>query len=218
MFGGKTTVEMNRFDFSKLFGRFHNGSGPPENPVFQLVDIPVVFHVLPNQHNGGMGSPSMTQKQRDFMINKTNQLYNIYDKETKMSVQFATFVSDETIVHDDFVSFVDCGYINQVDLRSMVVKAQDWEYKFHTFICESNQFSGQAAFPRDYAVTDPLHNALLIDYRAVACYDEDGSFLCEPTNGKQVSHTRWWRSRSAVLAHEIGSFRLATDAGSVEVS
>jgi Pregnancy-associated plasma protein-A len=50
-----------------------------------------------------------------------------------------------------------------------------------------------------------VHNLLRVDYRALACYDDDGNFLCELTSdGQQVSHTRWWRTRSVVVAHEIG--------------
>jgi Pregnancy-associated plasma protein-A len=38
----------------------------------------------------------------------------------------------------------------------------------------------------------------------VACYDDNNNFLCKLTNGTQVSNTRWWRSKSRVVAHEFG--------------
>jgi len=72
-------------------------------------------------------------------------------------------------------------------------------------VCESTKFSGKATGPAEYSVTSALHNTFCVDYRALACYDEDGNFLCELSNqGEKVSHTRWWRTRSVVMAHEIG--------------
>ncbi len=64
--------------------------------------------------------------------------------------------------------------------------------------------SGLASFPTDYSVTSPSHNLLCIEYRAIPCKDTQGEFICNPTNGKNVSNTRWWRARGNVLAHEIG--------------
>jgi hypothetical protein len=45
---------------------------------------------------------------------------------------------------------------------------------------------------------------IILDYRAMACYDDDRNFLCDLTDGEEVSHTRWWVARSATLAHEFG--------------
>lgn len=172
--------------------------------AYTLVDMPIVFHILSNQNNGGLGNPSLTPSQRDFAIKMTSSLYNVYDKQTKASVQFATFIANQTIHHDYVTTTKDCSDMSEDAFNSIVTQVDEWEFKFHAIVCESNQFSGRASFPTDYYVTHPLHNAILVDYRAFACHDEVGNFLCDLVNGEPVSHTRWWRSRSTVMAHEIG--------------
>jgi Pregnancy-associated plasma protein-A len=48
-------------------------------------------------------------------------------------------------------------------------------------------------------------SAVIMDYRAFACYDQAGNFLCPvTTNGTKVSNAKWWVSQSKVLAHEFG--------------
>jgi hypothetical protein len=172
--------------------------------AYQLVDMPIVFHILPHQNNGGLGNPSLTDRQRDFAINMTNNQYKVYDKQTQTSVQFATFVANQTIVHEYVKPMADCGDLSDALIQGLVTKAAEWEYKFHVFVCESTQFSGLASLPSDYDVTSPYHNLIRVDYRAFACHDEEGNFLCDLSNGKQVSHTRWWRTRSKVISHEFG--------------
>ena len=44
------------------------------------MDVQVVFHILSNQDNGAKGKPSLTEAQRVYLLEKTNRLYNIYDK------------------------------------------------------------------------------------------------------------------------------------------
>ena len=80
--------------------------------AYQLVDMPIVFRILPHQNNGGLGNPLMTRRQRDFAINMTNQLYNVDDKHTKTSVQFATFVANQTIVHNNITTTTDCSALS----------------------------------------------------------------------------------------------------------
>jgi Pregnancy-associated plasma protein-A len=146
----------------------------------------------------------MTNKQRDFATNETNRLYNIYDKQSKQSIQFASFVTSDTIVHRNFTFKGDCDDLSDAQIKSIVTRAVDWQFKMHVVVCEFALFSGLASFPFDYDVTDPQHNLFRIDHRALACYDDDGNFLCKPTLGRNVSYTRWWRTRSSTLAHEIG--------------
>jgi Pregnancy-associated plasma protein-A len=188
--------------FQKMLG--WAGTDAIDNYLYQLVDIPIVYHILPNQDNGSSGRPSLTVPQRDFATNMTNQLYNIYDKQTKESVQFASFVTDQTIDHIYMKSTQDCSALSEAVMESMVMQAEEWEYKLHVLVCETTEFSGLASFPQDYDVTSPLHNLIRVDFRAFACYDEEGNFLCDLVNGEQVSHTRWWRTRSTVVAHETG--------------
>jgi hypothetical protein len=178
------------------------------NPAYSLVNMPVVYHVMTGQHipksNAALDAvrPSATAKQLAFMTEKTNELYNIYDKVSKTSVQWASFVHDQTIYHNNYIFNKDCSSLS--DYTSIVTKASEWQFKLHVIICESTQWSGVASFPNAYAVTDVKHNVVRVEYRAVACYDDKNEFLCDQTNGKNVSHTRWWRTRSTVLAHELG--------------
>lgn len=197
--------QMTRRDFSSIIRSIlgRNFKQDSNDPAFRLVDIPIVYHILPNQDGGGEGHPSLTDQQREHTTQMTNILFDIYDKQTKTSVQFASFATDETITHENFTVDRDCSQLSADELGSIVTKAEEWEYKIHMIVCESASFSGRANFPRMYSVDDPLHNAIRIDYRAFACYDDDGNFLCELTNGEEVSHSRWWRTRSAVVAHEI---------------
>jgi Pregnancy-associated plasma protein-A len=173
--------------------------------MYQLRDIPIVYHVLPNQDNGGPGIPSLTLLQAAFATNTTNKLFTIYDRQSKESIEFATFRTSEIIEHADISFDGDCGALSAGLIRDIVASTSDWMFQFHAIVCESNQFSGRASITDTFSPTDPQHNVVLLDYRALACYDDDRNFLCEPNaNGELVSHARWWRSRSAVLAHEIG--------------
>jgi hypothetical protein len=170
---------------------------------YSLQDVPMVFHILVNQNNGGTGKPSLTALQRSHIINQTNKLFNVYDKKTKTSAQFATFIDGGSITHTASIN-KDCGNLSSSEFASVVTKATEWRFKFHVLVCETVQFSGRASFPSTFAVDHPQHNAMLVDYRAIACYDDSGNFLCDLVNGQQVSHTRWWRTRSVVVAHELG--------------
>lgn len=181
------------------------------NPAWTLVDVPIVYHVLTQQHipkaNATLDAvrPSATAAQIEFMTNMTNKLYNIYDKNSQTSVQWASFVTDQVIYHNDLIINGDCdNALSSSNYNSIIQDATDWQFKLHAIICESTQWSGVASFPNNYAETSVLHNMVRIEYRAVACYNEAGDFLCDLTNGQQVSHTRWWRTRSTVLAHEFG--------------
>jgi Pregnancy-associated plasma protein-A len=171
--------------------------------AYRLVDIPLVYHVLSNQ-GSQKTRPSMTDAQRGQATNATNQRYSIYDKRSKQSIQFASFVTNDTIVHRNFTFKGDCRDLSDAQLKSIVTRAEDWQFKMHVVVCEFADISGTASFPFDFGVTDPQHNLLRVDHRALACYDDDGNFLCNPTLGQNVSYTRWWRTRSNVLAHEIG--------------
>jgi Pregnancy-associated plasma protein-A len=171
--------------------------------AYRLIGIPLVYHVLPNQ-GSQQKRPSMTNEQRDFATNETSRLYNIYNKRTKRLVQFASFVTNDTIVHSNFTTKDDCFDLSSAQLSSIVTRAADWQFKMHVIVCEFAQVSGVATLPFNFRATDPQHNLLRVDHRALGCYTDDGTFLCNLTNGQQVSHSRWWRTRSHVLAHEIG--------------
>jgi Pregnancy-associated plasma protein-A len=162
-----------------------------------------VYHILPNQGRG-IQRPYVTEAQRQYSTNWTNQLYNIYDKRLKRSVQFVSFVTNTTIVHDDFKTTRDCKWLTRRELGPLVRKVPDWQFKMHAIVCELRDMSGLASSPLFYRPNNPMHNLFRLDYRALACTDNNGNFMCNLTNGQPVSHSRWWRSRSAVLAHEMG--------------
>jgi Metallo-peptidase family M12 len=214
---------MTRSDLSTLFrslleqllGGGGDGDGGPiigdNSKLYQLVKVPIVYHILTNQNAGGARRPSMTTRQRDFATQMTNRLYNIYDRRSKQSLQFASFVSDSTIVHNNVRYNDDCVKLVGTQTLSNIVKtASEWEFKMHVLVCETTTVSGQASFPDQYSPTHVLHNLALVDFRALACYDESGAFLCDSDNStvadgsSKVSHTRWWRTGSKVVAHEFG--------------
>jgi Metallo-peptidase family M12 len=185
---------------------------------YQLVNISLVYHLLPQQGVGAevarqgnnetlRTGPIMTDAQRDFATKATNRLYQIYDKKSKQSLQFASFVTyPTTIVHDDFITTKDCTELSPGDIESIVTVVPGWEYRMHVIVCELASISGRASFPTSYIATDPQHNVAVVDYRALACYDDQtGTYLCNNTiTNTNISHTRWWRTRSTVVAHEFG--------------
>ena len=197
-----TIIDWILFPFRFLASLFFGQSDTFEE--YQLVNVPLVYHVMTNQDNGGVASPSLTNDQRDYATHITNQMYRIYDKQTRQTIQFASFVIEGTLFHDIALTG-DCRSMNEDDMASVVQTVQDWQFKLHVIVCESNQMSGIASFPETYKPTSPLHNLVRMDYRAFACHDDHGNFLCEPSaNGQNSSHTRWWRTRSVVVAHEFG--------------
>jgi hypothetical protein len=172
--------------------------------VYTLRGLPIVYHILQNNNNGGTGNPTATAAQLDFTTNMTNRLYTIYDKTTKTSLSWATFVTSQTVVHSQSINY-DCDDLSDNDFQNIVTKVSEWQFKLHAIICESNNWSGVASFPGWYSVTHVLHNVVRIDWRALASRDDYGNFLATPSiNGQNISFTRWWRTRSTVLAHEFG--------------
>ena len=203
---------------------------------YQLVNISLVYHLLPQQGIGAeivregnndietfppLTGPIMTDAQRDFATQATNRLFQIYNKKSKQTLPFASFVTyPTTIVHDNFITTKDCSRLNANDIESLVTIVPEWESRMHVLVCELASISGLATFPSSYPVDDPQHNVLRVDYRTLACYDDrTGDFLCQTTNNNnnnnntnhtttntttQSSHIRWWRNRSVVIAHEIG--------------
>lgn len=180
-----------------------------QSPAYSLVDLPIVYHVLTKQHIPKADPtldavrPSATAAQLAFMTNKTNELFNIYSKVSKTSAHWASFIHSQTIYHVD-VFEKDCSELTSTEIDGIIRDASNWEFKLHCIICESVEWSGVTNFPNAYSPTDSRHNLVRVEYRAIACYDEEGVYLCEPTAGQNMSHTRWWRTRSTVLAHELG--------------
>jgi Pregnancy-associated plasma protein-A len=196
---------------------------------YQLVNVPIVFHLLSNQNGGTKSNPTLTRKQMKYATKVTNDMYRIYNKQTNESVQFISFAMNETYVHDWFVYYDDCANIADIHIKTFVTTATEWQYKLHIIVCQINAFSGRASFPYSYNITDPKHNQIILDYRTFACFDEYNNFLCRTdendnkmnnqsttnnsaTNNTQqqkqtkskISHTKWWSSQSKTLSHELG--------------
>jgi hypothetical protein len=94
MFGSPVNW-MSETHFSRIFQSLGGGGGigaelsfQDRGPAYQLERVPIVFHVLSSQAAGGSGSPSMTDLQRDHLLQITNEAFNIYDRRSKTSVQF----------------------------------------------------------------------------------------------------------------------------------
>ena len=92
----------------------------------------MVYHVLKNQ---GSGNVAANDVQLEHVTSITNTLYNIYDKSTQTSVQWATFKTHEIIRHEDRISG-DCGDISRDTRREIVRRVPDWEFK----VCKPNLF------------------------------------------------------------------------------
>jgi len=207
---GKTIADMTRDELSTIHSATvavakGKGKGLPfqlrsrnlqSAPEYTLVGMPIVWHILTNQ---GSGRVDATDLQIDYAMNITNKLYNIYDKFTGQSVQWASFTKDSVLRHTDNYLGIDCNSVSSIDFQSLVESVPNWQYKFHSFICESTSWSGVASFPSSYTPTSWRHNFFRNEFRATSCWGEDGNDLGCPEDGKL---TRWWRTKSGVFAHE----------------
>lgn len=129
-FYGKPVNDMNKAELSDLVqsvGRAKRHQPKLRNrnlqlnPVYTLVDIPMVTHVLTQQHNGDTsGSPTATAAQVTFMNDMTNRLFNIYDKASQTSVQWASFVESETLYHDTLTLNKDCNDLTSTDYNNII--------------------------------------------------------------------------------------------------
>jgi hypothetical protein len=172
--------------------------------VYTLKGIPIVFHILSKQNYAAGPAPSATQKQLDLLIQRANQLYTIYDKTSGNNTSWASFVSAEVLRHNTSTT-QDCDSICFTSFTTTFVQAvANWQYKMHVIVCKSLNWSGVASFPTSYSVTSPFHNLLCHEFRAIPCRDSQGNFICDPTNGQNVSYTRWWRTVGNTMAHELG--------------
>ena len=215
---GKTVNEMTKEELSELVQsvadskRKNGGSLRARNlqlsPEYKLVGLPVVTHVLTQQDNGDTsGSPTATAAQITFVNDMTNRLFKIYDKASQTDVQWASFVESQTVYHDTLTGMnYDCNSLTSTDYNNIITSVAEWQFKLHNIICESNQWSGKASFPSTYSVTNVLHNMIRCEYRALACYDDLGNFLCAQTGGQNISHTRWWRTVSKRTTSSMQSF------------
>ena len=146
---GISVAEMNFNDLSDVvasaaatkvngtvLGRSMRGSGLRRKlqfqPAYTLIGLPMVYHVLKNQGSGNVAANDVQLEHVTFI---TNTLYNIYDKSTQTSVQWATFKTDEIIRHEDRISG-DCGDIGKDTRRDIIKRVPDWEFK----VCKPNLF------------------------------------------------------------------------------
>ena len=115
---GKSIADMSRSEVSAIHSSTvatanskGKGKGGPfqlrrdlqSAPEYVLEKVPIVWHILTNQ---GSGRVDATDLQIDWAMNITNKLYNIYDKTTGQSVQWASFTKDSVIRHNDNTELV----------------------------------------------------------------------------------------------------------------
>jgi hypothetical protein len=183
-------VEEFVHDVAATLASFSGNSEPLNTAAavaYTLRGLPIVYHILQNNNNGGTGNSIATAAQLDFATNMTNRLYTIYDKTTKTSLNWATFVTSQTVVHTQSINY-NCDDLSNNDFQNIVTKVSEWQIKLHTIICESNNWSGIASFPGWYSVTHILHNVGRIDWRAVASLDDYGNFLATQQWAKYFLH------------------------------
>lgn len=191
-FMGKAGSDLTSSELSSIAAARANGGF-----AYHLVDMPLVYHVLENSDNGGTGSPAeVTNAQLEYATAQTNKLYTVFND--GFDVPWATFVTDEII--RDGTAYNDCNGLSSAQLNSIVQQATNWQYKLHVIVCETTSWSGVAWYPGTWAITDPKHNLVRVEWRALASITDDGIDL----NPGATKFTRWWRTRSTVVAHEFG--------------
>lgn len=137
---GKTVADMDLLEISSiasnLFSKTQSGATgtSQDSPEYTLRGLPIVWHVLPNQDNRGTGSPSITEAQVNFTTMMTNRFYTIYDKTSQTSVEWANFVVDEIIYHEDINFPFDCGFLTPLQYSRIVTKASEWQFKLHNIV------------------------------------------------------------------------------------
>ena len=78
--------EMDENDFASIyrsFGRNLGTSRASKALDYQLVHVPLVYHVLVNQTVANITRRLVNEKQIYWATNITNKLFNIYNKKTK---------------------------------------------------------------------------------------------------------------------------------------
>ena len=190
---GKIGNNMSKQKLAAMFhdvvnkGKRHDKDGRSlqgeQTPAYTLVGLPIVYHVLTQQHirktdpTLNAVRPSATAAQIAFTTQKTNALFNIYSRESRTSVQWASFVNSQTIYHDDLILLKDCNSLTDTEYANIIQDVSEWQYKLHAIICESTQWSGVTYLPTAFAPSAVKHNMVHLEYRALACYDEDHNFL-----------------------------------------
>jgi len=151
---------------------------------YTLVNIPVRFHLL---RNAVVTTTRVNQAMLRHMVDALNEDY----------AGFATFVYNGTVVQTRTNT---CDNLSPADYDALINARGEVQttYKLHAIICELAEYSGIASFPTDYSTSDTRHNAVRIDYRAVACRNRTTGAVLNTCNPK------WWRTRSMVISHEFG--------------
>ena len=151
---------------------------------YTLVNIPVRFHLL---RTSVVTTTRVNQAMLRHMVDALNEDY----------AGFATFVYNGTVVQ---TRTNNCDNLSAADYNALINARGEVQttYKLHAIICNLAEYSGIASFPTDFTTSDPQHNAVRIDYRAVACRNRTTGAALNNCNPK------WWRTRSMVISHEFG--------------
>ena len=173
MYNGKTVAELGNQEVAVAAAT-----------GYTLVNVPVRFHIL---QNSVVNTARVNEAMLLHMVDALNEDY----------AGFATFVYNGTVVQSTANT---CDNLVAADYNALVNATGEVEttYKLHVIICELADYSGIASFPTDYTTWDTRHNAIRIDYLAIACrHRTTGAALntCDP---------KWWRTRNVVISHEYG--------------
>ena len=149
---GKIGNDMSKQELTAIFQDVINGKRNDEffrflqgeqTPAYSLVGLPIVYHVLTQQHTPKSNSmldavrPLATPVQIAFTTDKTNIFFNIYSRESKTSVQWASFTHSQTIYHGDLFLNKDCDSLTDAECANIIQDVSEWQYKLHAINCES---------------------------------------------------------------------------------
>jgi hypothetical protein len=154
---------------------------------YTLRNVPIRFHLL---QNSLVSLTRVNEAMMQHMVDAMNEDYT----------DFATFVYDGYVIHPRAAGSASCDNLGVADYDAIVNAPGEVNttYKLHSIVCDLAEVSGIASFPDQYPITHPQHNAVRIDFRAVACKNRTtGAALnsCDP---------KWWRTRNVVITHEYG--------------
>ena len=149
---GKIGNDMSKQELTAIFqdvingkrhGEFFCSHQGEQTPAYSLVGLPIVYHVLTQQHIPKSNSmldavrPLATPVQIAFTTDKTNNFFNIYSRESKTSVQWASFTHSQTFYHGDLFLNKDCNSLTDAEYANIIQDVSEWQYKLHAINCES---------------------------------------------------------------------------------
>ena len=199
---------MNENDFASIYRSFGRSLGTTRASkalAYQLVNVPLVYHVLVNQTVDNITRRLVNDKQIYWATNITNKLFNIYNKKTKKSIQFASFITEGPYLNTDSIDPIDCYDIPGAIINATIMRVPEWQYKFHVITCESAKYGSfgwlrgkNARLPeKNYSLDDFRRRSFGVTDTLMTCVDDAGNNLCTIPVGLDVA-------RSTSVANRLG--------------